>query len=192
MSTDADAASREARTRRRSAAEVFADLRLPPAASALLDPAMSPRGFVAALLTEKLYVSAIDAIAHVLPPRLGLWWAMLCAQHATEAETLDDGQLRAFRLALVWLRNPAEAARKAAEAAALEAGPATLGGLLCLSAAMHDRPHGKVASANAIKLASSRAPPPAILDTQRAYAALGLQVNLADAAFMTEQQGRSA
>jgi hypothetical protein len=167
----------------RSAGEVFANLRLTPAAQALLDPAMRPRAFVEALVTAKLYVPAIEAVAHVLPPRLGLWWAMLCAQHATAAETLEDGQLRLFRLALWWVQEP----QAAVEAAAREAGARTLGGLLCLSAAMHDRPDGRVAIANVVKLASARAVPTAMLDTQRAYAVLGLEVSLSECEFATHR-----
>jgi hypothetical protein len=166
-----------------TAVELCVGLRLNPAALALLDPALTPRAYVDVLIAAKLHVPAIEVVAHVLPRRLSLWWAMLCAHHATAAEILPHAQMHLFRLALRWLQEPAEPARAAAEAAAREAGAGNIGGLLCLAAAMHARPEGAVATANAVKLASTKAPPPAMREMQRAYAVLGLNTLLPEAEF---------
>ncbi len=149
---------------------------------ALLTPSMTPRSFVDALLEAGLYIAAIEVVAQALPRRLGLWWALLCAQHATAAEDLPPAQINLFRLALLWLRNPVEPVRAKAAAAAQEAGAHTLGGLLGYAVAMHSSDDGAVAIANAVKLACVAAPPKAILKTQHAYAMLGLQTRIPDQA----------
>jgi hypothetical protein len=162
------------RPRPPSAAEICASLRLEAGARALLDPAMTPLAFVEALLGAKRYVAAIEFIAQTLPHRTGLWWALLCAQHATANVSLEPAQANLFRLATRWLSEPAEPIRKAAESSAHQAGAGTLGGLLGFAVALHGEKTGAGAIANTVKLASTLAPPPAMLETQRAYAVLGL------------------
>ncbi len=160
------------------AAEICASLRLDASARALLDPAMTPLAFVEALLGAGLYVAAIEFIAQTLPHRTGLWWALLCAQHATAGLTLEPAQANLFRLAARWLHEPSEPLRNAAESSSRHAGAGTLGGLLGFAVAMHAEKPASGAIANTVKLASTFAPTSGMLEAQRAYAVLGLHTRL--------------
>ena len=53
---------------------------------------MGPNEFVEALVANKQYVAAIDFIAHALPAREAIWWGCLCLQHATRRGSFASRQ----------------------------------------------------------------------------------------------------
>src|SRR5882762_8415213 len=97
-----------------TASEVCSRLYLDKAALGLLRPAMSPRGFVDALVEAKQYLAAIDFIAHALPSREAIWWGCLCLQR-TCGDKLEPWERRAFRITVQWVLHPNEMNRAAAK-----------------------------------------------------------------------------
>jgi hypothetical protein len=172
-----------------TASEVCARLYLDKAALALLRPAMSPRGFVDALVAEEQYMAAIDFIAHALPSREAIWWGCLCLQR-TFGKKLEPWERRAFRITVQWVLHPDEANREAAKQPADVLGPASAAG--CLAAAANQTggsigpPQGPPippspfaparAVAIAIKVASTKCDPPEIQATQRSLVELGMAI----------------
>jgi hypothetical protein len=155
----------------------------------LLNPAMSPREFVDALVQEKQYLAAIDFMAHALPPREAIWWGCLCLQR-TCGDKLEPWERRALRIAVQWVLQPGEATRAAAKEPADVLGPASAAGNLAAAA---NQTGGSVgppqgppippspfapakAVAIAIKVASAKCPPPEIQGTQRALVELGMAI----------------
>lgn len=169
------------------AATVCANCNLSEPGRQLLRDGMSPREFVKALLDKKSYVDAIEFMAHVLPPREGIWWGCLCLQHAC-GDRLQSADRAAATAAVVWLMRPTEENRAAAGA---QANPASSAGSLA-TAVFHTG--GNVAPAGlnvfkepepfaparfvatAVKLAAAKCDPAAISKTQWSYAELAIQI----------------
>jgi hypothetical protein len=172
-----------------TASEICARLYLDKATLALLRPAMSPRGFVDALMEAQKYLAAIDFIAHALPAREAIWWGCLCLQR-TSGNKLEPWERRAFRITVQWVLQPNEANREAAKQPADVLGPASAAG--CLAAAANQTggsigpPQGPPippspfaparAVAIAIKVASTKCDPPEIQSTQRSFIELGMAI----------------
>jgi hypothetical protein len=78
------------------------------------------RPFIAALLEAKLFPDAVRFIAHALPRREAVWWALLCAKDAA-----GDDPPPAVRASLDatdrWIRHPNDELRREAMAAAQKA-----------------------------------------------------------------------
>jgi hypothetical protein len=167
--------------------EVCARVDLPKEAKALLRDGMGVREFVDALLASKQYVAGIDFMAHALPPREGIWWGCLCLQHAV-GSGLSPVERAACIAAVQWVLRPGEETRAAARPPAEAAGPANPAGSLAAAAfqtggnvappnapPMAPPPFAYAkAVATAVKLASIKAPPVKLLETQRAYVELGI------------------
>ena len=172
-----------------TASEICARLYLDKAALGLLRPAMSPRGFVEALVENTQYMAAIDFIAHALPSREAIWWGCLCLQR-TCGDKLEPWERRAFRITVQWVLQPDETNRAAAKEPAEVLGPASAAGGLATAA---NQTGGSVgppqgppippspfaparAVAIAIKVASTKCDPPEIQGTQRALIDLGMAI----------------
>jgi len=172
-----------------SAAEVCACFDLKPEARPLLRDGMGPKEFVDALVANKQYIAAIDFMAHALPAREAVWWGCLCLQHATGGD-LSPPDKAACKAAVQWVMQPTEENRAAAQAPAQEAGLATPPGQLAMAA---NQTGGNIAPANAppmrpapfepakavaraVKMATAKADPVKIVETQRLYVELGIGV----------------
>jgi hypothetical protein len=172
-----------------TAAEVCTHFQLDLEPRSMLRDAMSPREFLAALIAGKQPLAGIDFIAHALPPRDAIWWGCLCLQHACGSD-LSVPDKAACKAAVRWVLQPTEENRAAANAPAEAAGPVSPTGGLA-SAAFHTggniappktppvspRPFDPAkAVARAIKLASTKAEPAKMVDTQRLFVELGIGI----------------
>jgi hypothetical protein len=172
-----------------TAAEVCFHFDLDPEPRSLLADSMSPREFLAALIAAKQPRAGIDFIAHALPPREAIWWGCLCVQHACGSD-LSSPDKAACKVAVRWVLQPTEENRAAANTPAEAAGPASPAGSLA-SAAFHTggniappkTPHVSPkpfdpakAVARAVTLASTKADPARIVETQRLYLELGIGI----------------
>jgi hypothetical protein len=172
-----------------TASEICARLYLDKAALGLLRPEMSPRGFLDALVEAKLYLAAIDFLAHALPSREAIWWGCLSLQR-TFGNKLEPWERRALRITVQWVLQPDEANRAAAKQPAEVLGPASAAGSLAAAA---NQTGGSVgppqgppippspfapsrAVAIAIKLASTKCEATEIQGTQRSLIGLGMAI----------------
>jgi hypothetical protein len=159
-----------------TAAEVCSRFNLPPTARALLREGMEPPAFVAALVANKQYAAGIDFLAHALPAREGIWWAYLCMQHACGG-VWSEPERAALIAGVRWVLQPGEENRAAAKASAPGAGLASLPGLLAMAVFLTGSSAGPSKSlAIAAKTAATRADPGKLLDTQRLFVNLGIEV----------------
>jgi hypothetical protein len=172
-----------------TASEVCARLYLDKAVLALLQPAMSPREFVDALVDNKKYLPAIDFIAHALPAREAIWWGCLSLQR-TSGDKLEPWERRGLRLTVQWVLQPSEFNRAATKQPADVLGPASAAGNLAAAASQTGGsvgpPQGPPippspfaparAVAIAVKVASTKCAPPEIQPTQRALIDLGMGI----------------
>lgn len=172
-----------------SAAEVCARFDLRQEARPLLREGLTPWGFLAALVVNNQYISGIDFLAHALAPREAIWWGCLCFQHAC-GENLSPADKEAATAAARWVLLPAEDTRAAAKALAETAGRTSPAGWLAAavtqaggSLAPPDAPPlppgpfaPAKAVAGAVKLASTKANPVKIAETQRLFVELGIGI----------------
>jgi hypothetical protein len=159
-----------------TAAEICSHFDLPPAARALLRQEMEPTEFVAALVANKHYSAGIDFLGHALPPREGIWWAYLCMQHACGG-VWSEPERAALIAGVRWVLQPGEDNRAAAKASAPGAGLASLPGLLAMAVFLTGTSAGPSKSlAIAVKTAATRGDPGRLLDTQRLFVNLGIEV----------------
>jgi hypothetical protein len=172
-----------------SAAEICARFELDEKARLLLREGMEAPEFVAALLANKLYTAGIDFMAHVLPPREGIWWGCLCLQHAS-GSNLSPADKAAAIAALRWVLQPNEENRAAAKAPAETAGHASPAGALAKAANwtggslgppdMPPVPPGPFmpakAVATAIKFAATKVEPQRMVKTRQQFVELGIGV----------------
>lgn len=117
----------------RLAADIARPLPLSDPARAALAPGLSARQFFDALAAADLAEDAVRFLAAALPKREAVWWGCVCARSAPPWVAADPIQLKALLAAEQWAKDPTEAHRRAAEAAAAAAGADTAPG--CLAAA---------------------------------------------------------
>lgn len=164
--------------RARTAAEVCANFHLDSRAKELLRDGISPEEFVTALIEKRNLVAVIDFLAHALPPREGIWWACLCAEHAL-GENWTAPDKAAATAAVMWVMQPAEENRAAAKAPAEGCDPLSPAGSVA-SAASHTASEPPFAwakeIARAVILACIKAPPANIGKMQKCYVDLGLEI----------------
>lgn len=172
-----------------TAAEICARFDLQPDVRRLLRDGMQPAEFVEALISNKQYVAGIDFLAHALPSREGVWWGCLCMQHAC-GNDLSVPERAAAIATVRWVLQPSEEYRGATKSAAQAAGPATPAGSLAMAVNLTGGslgppsappvPPGPFAPAKpvaaAVKLACTKSDPARILDTQRLFLNLGVEV----------------
>jgi hypothetical protein len=91
---------------------------------ALLRPGQAPGPFLDALIEAQEFPDAVRFLAHALPKREAVWWAVLCAREAA-GDDPPAPVAAALRAAEAWVVDPSEENRRAswsaAEAAGLEA-----------------------------------------------------------------------
>jgi hypothetical protein len=117
----------------RLAAEVVKPLVLSENATKLLAPQMTSRQFFDALAAvPALADDAVRFLAAALPKREAVWWGVLCLKEGLP-RPLDPTAAKALATAAAWVKEPSEANRRAAGAAAEAAGYGTPAG--CAAAA---------------------------------------------------------
>ncbi len=172
-----------------TAEEVCVNFDLKKEAKPLLTNGMPPRAFLDALLGKKQYIAGIDFLCHALAPRDAIWWGCLCLQHAM-GTSLSDADKAACKAAVRWIMAPTEENRAAAKGPADAAGPASPAGGLASAATftggsiappkappMPPPPFAPAkAVAAAIKLATTKADPVKIAETQKLYLELGIGI----------------
>lgn len=158
-------------------------------ATALLKEKARPRDFFDALVKAELLTDAITLLAHALPKREAVWWANLCVSQATGDRPAPQ-QATALDAARRWSAEPNEENRRAAEAAAVAAGPMTAAGCLANAAFFSEGslslpdlpaappPPGLTAQTvvGAILLAAASDPQIAPKDRYKSYLKLGVAV----------------
>ena len=173
------------------AADVCARFRLDDEARALLADGARPHEFLSALVAAGRYRSAIDFLAHALPPREAVWWGCLALKQAS-GPVLPPLEAAALKAATEWVLEPTEERRSAAKEPAEAAGMATPSGCLATAVAWTggslSPPIPKVPPvppgpdlpakgvAGAVLLASVRGEPARIAETQRLLVELGTGV----------------
>lgn len=107
------------------------DAAVEPPAQALLTPDRGPRAYLAALVGADHLPDAIRIVARLLPSREGVWWAWVAVRRACDGSLTDPGRA-ALKATEEWIANPSDAHRRAAYAAAEEAGFDTPAGAVAL------------------------------------------------------------
>jgi hypothetical protein len=101
-----------------------------------LSPDAMPEQFAELLLEMKQHPDAVQLIAHSLPKRQGVYWAMTCARESTQEPTPEAEA--ALKAAEKWIAEPNEESRKAAFKAAEAADAGTPAGSAALAAFYSD------------------------------------------------------
>lgn len=171
-----------------TATEVCANFELDVEAKPLLRDGMTPAEFVTALVENKMYIDAIDFIAHALPVREGIWWGCLCMQHALGGSFAEPDRAAATA-AVMWVMQPTEENRAAAQAPAEAADPLSPAGALALAVSqtgirrsppnvprLPPPPNPANSIARAVKIASIKTEPPDIPKIQKCYVDLAITV----------------
>lgn len=172
-----------------TAAEICANLYLPRDARRELRLGMGPREFLDALLANKQYSAGIDFVAHALPVREAIWWGCLCFQYAFGQKLTDEDRAACLATAL-WIWQPDEERRIAAQAPADVAGPQSAAGKLARAAYLTGgslappnlpvKPPSPFAPAKAVatsvKLASLRGEKAELAFRQKSFVELGIGV----------------
>jgi hypothetical protein len=114
------------------AADLCRYFTLSDAGKNLLTPDILPEALAEALVQTQHFPDAIQVIAHHLPKRQAVFWAMTCVRQSGDPLTPEmEGALRA---AETWIADPNEDNRKAALKAAEAADSATAAGCTALAA----------------------------------------------------------
>lgn len=111
-------------------AELCKRVRLSDRASQMVSLHSTPLPLVDALVRQELYEDATRLLAHALPRREAVGWALRCAQQA-HLGALSPEIDAALAAAGNWVRNPTEESRRAAHKAAEKAGLASPAGRAC-------------------------------------------------------------
>lgn len=112
-----------------TAAEICGRFELAPESKPLLEPKASPREFLDALVSSRHFPTAIRFLAHALPPREAVWWGSLCVKHVSDG-ALPAPETEALKAAVVWVLEPTEKSRQAAEVPSRASGRQSSAGLL--------------------------------------------------------------
>jgi hypothetical protein len=115
------------------ATEVTRYVTLGDEAKKALLPEMSADEFIDALLSKELHPDAVQFIAHYLPKRQAVWWALGCVKQAVPPE-LPPEQREAVTTTERWVAEPTEENRQAAFKAAEVADTSTPAGITALAA----------------------------------------------------------
>jgi hypothetical protein len=171
-----------------AAAEVCVNFDLKKEAQPLLTNGISPRAFLDALVANTQYLAGIDFLCHALAPRDAIWWGCLTLQHAC-GNDLSEQDKAACKAAVRWIFAPTDENREAAKLPADVAGPASAAGGLASAASFTGGsvappkapptpppPFAPKAVAGAIKLATTKADPVRIAETQKLYLELGIAI----------------
>jgi hypothetical protein len=171
------------------AAEICKHFELKEGAQPLLRDGLSPREFVDALMVNKQYLTAIEFMAHALPPREAIWWGCLCLEHINR-EKWSLPEKAACKAIVQWVLDPSDENRDKAKDPGEAATVETPAGILAKATAWTG---GSLAPANlpavppgpylpakgvagAVALAAVKSDPAKIIDTQRRFVELALAV----------------
>jgi hypothetical protein len=171
------------------AAEICKHFDLKEEARPLLRDGLTPRDFVDSLLADRQYQSAIQFMAHALPPREAVWWGCLCLEHVSR-EKWSPEEKAAGKATVEWVLDPSEENRQATKAPGEAAGIATPAGSLALATSwtggsmtptnLPPVPPGPYLPAKgvagAVAQAAVKGDPIKIADTQRLFVELGIGV----------------
>ena len=75
------------------ATEVSRYVTLGEEAKKILTPEISANDFIEALISKQLHPDAVQFIAHLLPKRQAVWWALGCVKQSAEKPTPDTASL---------------------------------------------------------------------------------------------------
>ena len=173
------------------AVEVCARFELREEARTLLTPTATPRAFLETLLERRQLPAAMSFLAHALPQREAVWWGCLCLRHAY-GPSPAPADAAALKASAEWVLEPTEDRRMTAASLATEMGVGTPAGSLATAVAWTGGslgpPNPKVpevppgpdlpakAVSGAVLLASAKAEPLRIEETQRTFVQLGIDV----------------
>lgn len=90
------------------------------------------RAFLGRLVDKGLFSDAFQVASLLMPLPETLWWVCLCLWHVSRPKPAADVD-KALKAVLAWLRQPSEAARRAAEAVGRQAGLDTPAGCLAMA-----------------------------------------------------------
>ena len=119
----------------KSAGEVCARFALGDEAKKLLSDSMGVGAFLEKLVAEKQHADAVRLLAHALPKREAVWWALQCASEATGSEP-PPAVTAALAATEAWVNSPTEENRRAAQPAYEAAELKTPAGCAALAAFM--------------------------------------------------------
>jgi hypothetical protein len=115
------------------ATEVTRYVTLGDEAKQVLNPDLSAEEYLDALLSKQLHPDAVQFIAHYLPKRQAVWWALGCVKQAAPPE-LPPEQEAAMKTTERWIAEPTEENRQATFKAAEAADTSTPAGITALAA----------------------------------------------------------
>jgi hypothetical protein len=118
------------------AAEICKYFTLSDEGKKALSPDLMPEQFAELLVGMKQHSDAVQVIAHYLPKRQGVFWAMTCARQATQQPSPEAEA--ALKAAEKWIAEPNEESRKAALKAGEAADAGTPAGCTALAAFYSD------------------------------------------------------
>lgn len=105
-------------------------------AKKLLTPEMPATEYIDLLAAKELHTDAVQFIAHYLPKRQAVWWAMGCVRQAYSE--FSPEQDAALKITERWIAEPTEENRQAALKAADVADSTTPAGMTALAAHYSD------------------------------------------------------
>jgi hypothetical protein len=97
---------------------------------------MSANEFIEALVAKQLHPDAVQFIAHYLPKRQAVWWAVGCVKQGSPE--MPPEQDAAVKTTERWIADPTEENRQAAFRAAEDADTSTPAGITALAAYYSD------------------------------------------------------
>jgi hypothetical protein len=110
-----------------TAAEVCRRFQPGRVAAGLLRDELTPGQFLDLLVERKLFKDATNLLAHALPNREAVWWAVLCAREVV-GPAPPEPVAAALRAAEAWVQDPTEGNRRAAREASEAAGSSSPAG----------------------------------------------------------------
>lgn len=114
------------------ATEVTRYVNLGEEAKKVLTPEMSAGEFIDALIARQLHPDAVQFIAHYLPKRQAVWWAVGCVKQSDSE--LSPEQDAAVKTTERWIAEPTDENRQAAFKAAEIADTSSPAGITALAA----------------------------------------------------------
>jgi hypothetical protein len=116
-----------------TADELCNRVELSAGAKLLVRHGQTPRELLDQLIQGRHYLDSIRLIAHALPKREAVWWALACAKMA-HGEPVPAPFKGAIQAAEDWIVDPSDSNRRATSPAAEAAGIGTPAGCACASA----------------------------------------------------------
>lgn len=119
------------------ATEVTRYVALGEEAKKMLTPEITANEYIDALIARQLHPDAVQFIAHYLPKRQAVWWALGCVKQSAPPDAPPE-QADAMNTTEKWIAEPTEENRQAAFRAAETADTSTPAGITALAAYYSD------------------------------------------------------